>query len=55
MRFHSGERDGKLRHHDIALVEGSSPPTDPAEHPQAPNRVAIEYATHEPWQHRSRF
>ncbi len=49
MRFYSGERDGKLRHHDIALVEGSTPPADPAVHPQALNHVAIEYATQEAW------
>jgi catechol 2,3-dioxygenase len=52
MRFYSGERDGKLRHHDIALVEGPSPP---AERPQALNHVAIEYATREAWQKQIAF
>ena len=48
MHFYSGEQDGKLRHHDIALVEASPlPPTPPA--PQALNHVAIEYATQEAW------
>jgi catechol 2,3-dioxygenase len=49
MRFYSGERDGKLRHHDIALVEGSAPAADTV-HPQALNHVAIEYPTQEAWQ-----
>jgi catechol 2,3-dioxygenase len=55
MRFYSGERDGKLRHHDIALVEGSAPLVDPAVHPQALNHVAIEYATQEAWQKQIAF
>jgi catechol 2,3-dioxygenase len=54
MRFYSGERDGKLRHHDIALIEGS-PPADPAAHPQALNHVAIEYATEEAWRKQIAF
>ena len=55
MRFYSGERDGKLRHHDIALVEGSAPATDAAVHPQALNHVAIEYATQEAWRKQIAF
>lgn len=55
MRFYSGERDGKLRHHDIALVQGSTPPVDPAVQPQALNHVAIEYATQEAWQKQIAF
>jgi len=54
MRFYSGERDGKLRHHDIALVQGSRP-ADPTVHPQALNHVAIEYATQEAWQRQIAF
>lgn len=54
MRFYSGERDGKLRHHDIALVEASVPPADLA-HPQALNHVAVEYATQEAWQRQIAF
>jgi catechol 2,3-dioxygenase len=55
MRFYSGERDGKLRHHDIALVEGSAPSANPAMQPQALNHVAIEYATHEAWRKQIAF
>jgi catechol 2,3-dioxygenase len=55
MRFYSGERDGKLRHHDIAFVEGSLPAANPAVHPQALNHVAIEYATHEAWRKQIAF
>lgn len=55
MRFYSGERDGKLRHHDIALVEGSVPPADTTAHPHALNHVAIEYATQEAWRKQIAF
>ena len=54
MRFYSGERDGKLRHHDIALVEVSTS-ADPAVHPQALNHVAVEYPTQEAWQRQIAF
>jgi catechol 2,3-dioxygenase len=54
MRFYSGERDGKLRHHDIALVEGPTP-ADPVAHPQGFNHVAIEYATYEAWRKQIAF
>jgi len=49
MRFYSGERGGKLRHHDIALVERRALPAEPAQ-PQAFNHVAIDYPTQEAWQ-----
>ena len=55
MRFYSGQRDGELRHHDIALVEGSAPPADPAVQPQALNHVAIEYATQDAWRRQIAF
>jgi catechol 2,3-dioxygenase len=55
MRFYSGELDGKLRHHDIALVERTSLPTDLAERPQAFNHVAIAYPTREAWERQIRF
>ncbi len=55
MRFYSGKRDGKLRHHDIALVEGLAPPAGAAVHPQALNHVAIEYATQWAWQKQIAF
>jgi catechol 2,3-dioxygenase len=53
MRFYSGERDGKLRHHDIALVEQPGLPADYA----APglNHVAIEYPTETAWRRQIAF
>ena len=53
MRFYSGARDGKLHHHDIALVEAAIPPSDPATQPQAFNHVAVEYPTTPPGKTRS--
>jgi catechol 2,3-dioxygenase len=50
MRFYSGEQDGKLRHHDVALVEQTTLPTDLAAHPQGLNHVAIGYPTQQAWQ-----
>jgi catechol 2,3-dioxygenase len=50
MRFYSGERDGKLHHHDIALVEAAPLPADRQAHGQALNHVAITYPTREAWQ-----
>jgi catechol 2,3-dioxygenase len=55
MRFYSGERDGKLRHHDIALVEEPAPHAGPPKPPQALNHVAIEYATQAAWQQQIAF
>src|SRR5579862_6027452 len=52
MRFYSGELDGKLRHHDIALVERVRLPDDG---PQALNHVAIAYPTHEAWERQIAF
>jgi catechol 2,3-dioxygenase len=50
MHFYSGEQDGKLRHHDIALVEQPTLPTNSAEGPRAAlNHVAIAYPTREAW------
>ncbi len=50
MRFYSGELDGRLRHHDIALIERSSLPADRQVDVQALNHVAITYPTREAWQ-----
>jgi catechol 2,3-dioxygenase len=50
MRFYSGELNGKLRHHDIALVERPTLPADRDGNPQALNHVAIAYPTREAWQ-----
>ncbi|HUB50274.1 MAG TPA: VOC family protein [Acetobacteraceae bacterium] len=55
MRFYSGEVDGKLRHHDIALVEHSVLPAERPEHPQALNHVAVAYPTYEAWQRQIDF
>ncbi len=54
-RFYSGERDGKLRHHDIALVEGSVPLAADAAQSPTLNHVAIEYATQEAWEKQIAF
>ena len=55
MRFYSGTRDGKTRHHDIALVEGAAPPADGIAQPQALNHIAIEYSTLEAWHEQIAF
>lgn len=49
MRFYSGERNGKLRHHDIALFEVPSMPADMRGHPQVFNHVAVTYPSREAW------
>jgi catechol 2,3-dioxygenase len=55
MRFYSGERDGKLHHHDIALVERPVLPAERTAPSQALNHVAIEYATHDAWRKQIAF
>lgn len=55
MRFYSGERDGKLTHHDVALVEDPNLPPPPENWelfgaPQALNHVAIAMPDRESWQ-----
>ncbi len=55
MRFYSGEQDGKLRHHDIALVEHVTAPADPAARSQRLNHVAIGYPTRDAWQRQIGF
>lgn len=49
MGFYSGELDGKLSHHDIALLERPELPTDRADRPQALNHVAVAYPDREAW------
>ncbi|MBV9252492.1 MAG: VOC family protein [Acetobacteraceae bacterium] len=48
MRFYSGERDGRMHHHDIALVEapGLPPPSDA---PTAIGHIAIAFPDREAW------
>lgn len=54
MRFYSGERDGELSHHDVALVENPNLPPAPAEWgmfdaPVAINHIAIAMPDRESW------
>jgi catechol 2,3-dioxygenase len=55
MRFYSGERNGKLRHHDIALVEEPAPTAGPGTHRHELDHVAIEYATETAWRRQIAF
>ena len=55
MRFYSGERNGKLTHHDVALVDNRDLPPPSGEwrlsgKPQAINHVAIAMPDRESWQ-----
>jgi catechol 2,3-dioxygenase len=54
MRFYSGDHDGKMNHHDIALVENPNLPAPPAnwamfDMPVAINHVAIALPSREAW------
>jgi catechol 2,3-dioxygenase len=55
MRFYSGERDGKVSHHDVALVENPNLPPPPAEWgpfggaPRAINHIAIAMPDRDSW------
>jgi catechol 2,3-dioxygenase len=54
MRFYSGDHDGKLTHHDIALVENPNLPPPPAkwgmfDMPVAINHIAIALPSREAW------
>ena len=54
MRFYSGDHDGKMNHHDIALVENPNLPAPPAkwamfDMPVAVNHVAIALPSREAW------
>ena len=50
MRFYSGERNGKLTHHDIALIEEPALARQPAAQHQVFNHVAITYPDRETWE-----
>jgi len=55
MRFYSGDHDGKMTHHDVALVENKNLPPRPENWelfgaPQAINHVAIAMPDRETWQ-----
>ena len=50
MRFYSGDHDGRMNHHDIALCENPNLPKPPAEwsmfdQPVAINHIAIRCRT----------
>ena len=54
MRFYSGDHDGRLNHHDIALVENKDLPLPPKEWslfgmPCAVNHIAITLPDRETW------
>jgi len=54
MRFYSGDHDGHMNHHDIALVENPALPAPPAEWsmqgmPMAINHIAIALPSREAW------
>lgn len=60
MRFYSGETDGDVSHHDLALVEMPGLPERPANwdmfnNPQAINHVAITLPDRESWQKQVAF
>lgn len=54
MRFYSGSRDGKLNHHDLALMENKNLPLPPKDWsmvgmPLAINHVAVTLPSREAW------
>ncbi|WP_416896547.1 MAG: VOC family protein [Minwuia sp.] len=54
MRFYSGDYDGKMDHHDIALVENPDLPAPPEDWamfgmPHAINHIAITFPDREAW------
>ncbi|MBV8890060.1 MAG: VOC family protein [Alphaproteobacteria bacterium] len=54
MRFYSGDHDGALNHHDVALVENTDLPRPPADWkmfgmPHAVNHIAIALPNREAW------
>jgi catechol 2,3-dioxygenase-like lactoylglutathione lyase family enzyme len=54
MRFYSGDHDGRMNHHDIALVENPDLPPPPADWamfgmPLAINHIAITLPNREAW------
>jgi len=60
MRFYSGDHDGKMTHHDVAIVENPNLPPPPAEWqlfgaPQAINHIAIAMPDRASWLKRLEF
>ena len=54
-RFYSGQKDGKLHHHDIALSQQSGLEAADAGTRQTLDHVAIEYASEAAWRAQIRF
>jgi catechol 2,3-dioxygenase len=60
MRFYSGNRDGKLNHHDLALMENRNLPEPPKEWtmagmPMAIGHVAVTLPSREAWLEQLKF
>jgi catechol 2,3-dioxygenase len=60
MRFYSGDRGGKMAHHDVAIVENPNLPPPPKDWelfgaPQAINHIAIAMPDRETWLKRLTF
>ncbi len=54
MRFYSGDHDGSMNHHDVALVENKELPAPPADWamfgaPCAINHIAVTFPSREAW------
>ena len=54
MRFYSGDHEGKMQHHDIALIENRDLPAPPADWsmqgmPMAIGHIAVTLPTREAW------
>lgn len=49
MRFYSGLRDGKLHHHDVALIENRDLPPPDASRPSPIAHIAFALANREAW------
>ncbi len=54
-RFYSGERDGRLHHHDIALAQAGAHDTPDGAPPQTLDHVAVEYPSEQAWREQIRF
>ncbi len=54
-RFYSGEREGRLHHHDIALYQPGAAEAPDGQLPQTLDHVAIEYPSEQAWRAQIRF
>jgi catechol 2,3-dioxygenase len=55
MRFYSGETDGKLSHHHLALMEAEALPPGAGRRPQTLNHIAITYPSPAAWRRQIGF